>query len=241
MTKPRIVAIDDEVEFIDMLTKYFLPRGYDFNAAIRGAKGIELVKEKKPDVVQCDLKMPGLDGDEVLKLLNAMQPAPKLIFVTAYDEYAIRAFEVNALDYILKPLKKERIAKAMERLLKGNCNDAPRQQYGIEDTIFLSTGLKACFLKLKDIHYIEADSCYSRVIVSENISKCSVQTLKKWSDILPVHEFVRIHRSYIVNVGHIARIEKRANGTYSVFLHHIDRPIEISRRCASDLRSKLSL
>ncbi len=86
MTKPRIVAIDDEVEFIDMLKSYFAPRGYDIEVAIRGAKGIELVKEKKPDVVLMDLKMPGIDGDEVLTLLKSMSPSPKVIFITAYDD-----------------------------------------------------------------------------------------------------------------------------------------------------------
>ena len=86
MTKPVIVAIDDEVEFIDMLKNYFAPRGYDISVAIRGAKGIEIVKEKKPSVVLMDLKMPGIDGDEVLTLLKSMDPAPKVIFVTAYDD-----------------------------------------------------------------------------------------------------------------------------------------------------------
>ena len=86
MTKPRIVAIDDEVDFITFLQEYFEPRGYELNVAIRGAKGIELVKEKKPDVVLMDLKMPGIDGDEVLKLLKSMEPSPKVIFITAYDD-----------------------------------------------------------------------------------------------------------------------------------------------------------
>ena len=86
MSKPRIVAIDDEVEFLQMLLDYFEPREYEINCAIRGAKGIELVKEKKPDVVLMDLKMPGIDGDEVLKLLKSLSPAPKIIFITAYDD-----------------------------------------------------------------------------------------------------------------------------------------------------------
>ena len=86
MTKPRIVAIDDEVEFIDMLESYFGLRGYEINAAVRGAKGIEVVKDKKPDVVLMDLKMPGIDGDEVLRLLKTMSPSPKVIFITAYDD-----------------------------------------------------------------------------------------------------------------------------------------------------------
>ncbi|MDD5495529.1 MAG: response regulator [Candidatus Omnitrophica bacterium] len=86
MNKPRIIAIDDEAEFIDMLKNYFAPRGYDIEVALRGASGIELVKDKKPDVVLMDLKMPGIDGDEVLKLLKSMQPSSKIIFITAYDD-----------------------------------------------------------------------------------------------------------------------------------------------------------
>ena len=86
MPKPRIVAIDDEPDFIDMLQNYFGLRGYEINVAVRGAKGIEIVKEKLPDVVLMDLKMPGIDGDEVLKLLKSMSPAPKVIFITAYDD-----------------------------------------------------------------------------------------------------------------------------------------------------------
>jgi CheY-like chemotaxis protein len=86
MAKPKIIAIDDEVEFIDLLQNYFVPRGYDIEVAIRGAKGIELVKEKKPNIVLMDLKMPGIDGDEALALLKSINPPPKIIFITAYDD-----------------------------------------------------------------------------------------------------------------------------------------------------------
>ena len=107
MAKPRIVAIDDEVEFIDMLKNYFQPRGYDIEVAIRGAKGIEIVKEKKPDVVLMDLKMPGIDGDEVLTLLKSMKPSPKVIFVTAYDDGGktkARLLKMGAYAYFDKPI-----------------------------------------------------------------------------------------------------------------------------------------
>ena len=86
MNKPSIVAIDDEPEFIDMLESYFGLRGYEINASVRGVRGVEMVKEKNPDVVLMDLKMPGIDGDEVLKLLKSMDPSPKVIFITAYDD-----------------------------------------------------------------------------------------------------------------------------------------------------------
>ena len=107
MAKPTIVAIDDEIEFIDMLQNYFVPRGYDIEVAIRGAKGIEIVKEKKPNVVLMDLKMPGIDGDEVLKLLKSMTPSPQVIFVTAYDDGGktkARLLKMGAYAYFDKPI-----------------------------------------------------------------------------------------------------------------------------------------
>lgn len=107
MTKPKIVAIDDEVEFIDMLKNYFGLRGYDIEVALRGAKGIEIIKEKSPDVVLIDLKMPGIDGDEVLTLLKSMKPSPKVIFVTAYDDGGktkARLLRMGAYAYFDKPI-----------------------------------------------------------------------------------------------------------------------------------------
>lgn len=107
MPKPKIVAIDDEVEFIDMLQNYFGPRGYDIHVAIRGAKGIEIIKEVNPDIVLMDLKMPGIDGDEVLRLLKSMSPSPKVIFVTAYDDGGktkARLLKMGAYAYFDKPI-----------------------------------------------------------------------------------------------------------------------------------------
>ena len=123
MIKPRIVAIDDEPEFIDMLQNYFGLRGYEIDVAIRGARGIEIVKEKKPDVVLMDLKMPGIDGDEVLKLIKAMSPAPKVIFITAYDDGGktkARLLKMGAYACLDKPIVslkdlEEMINKAAEK------------------------------------------------------------------------------------------------------------------------------
>ena len=107
MNKPKIVAIDDEAEFIDMIKSYFEPRGYDISVAVRGTKGIELVKEKKPGVVLLDLKMPGIDGDEALALLKSISPSPKVIFVTAYDDGGktkARLLKMGAYGYVDKPV-----------------------------------------------------------------------------------------------------------------------------------------
>ncbi len=107
MKKPNIVAIDDEAEFISMLKDYFELRGYNIDVAVRGAKGIELVKEKKPDVVLMDLKMPGIDGDEVLKLIKSLNPSPQIIFITAYDDGGktkARLLKMGAYAYFDKPI-----------------------------------------------------------------------------------------------------------------------------------------
>ena len=123
MDKPRIVAIDDEVEFIDMLQDYFGLRGYDIQVALRGAKGIEVIKEKKPDVVLMDLKMPGIDGDEVLRLLKSMEPSPKVIFVTAYDDGGktkARLLKMGAYAYFDKPISSLRdLEEAINKAFKG--------------------------------------------------------------------------------------------------------------------------
>ncbi len=107
MSKTRIIAIDDEVEFMEVIKSYFEPRGYDITVTVRGTKGIELVKAKKPDVVLMDLKMPGIDGDEVLALLKSMNPSPKVIFVTAYDDGGktkARLLKMGAYAYFDKPV-----------------------------------------------------------------------------------------------------------------------------------------
>ena len=86
MTKPRIVAIDDEAGFLGILRDYFEPRGYFIEVAVLGARGIELIKETRPDIVLMDLKMPGIDGDEALRLMKSIEPGLKVIFITAYDD-----------------------------------------------------------------------------------------------------------------------------------------------------------
>ena len=116
MPKPTIIAIDDEVEFIEMLKSYFGLRGYDIDAAVRGAKGIELVKARKPDIVLMDLKMPGIDGDEVLTLLKSMDPSPKVIFITAYDDGGktkARLLRMGAYAYFDKPISSLRDLEEM--------------------------------------------------------------------------------------------------------------------------------
>ena len=107
MKKPRIVAIDDEVEFIEMLKEYFGLRGYEIEVASKGVQGIELINNTKPDVVILDLKMPGVSGEEVLGLLKSRQPKAKVIFVSAFDDAgktSSRLLKAGAYAYLDKPI-----------------------------------------------------------------------------------------------------------------------------------------
>ena len=235
----KALIIEDEPLAIDNL-KFYL-KNYPIEvigAAHKIQEAVKFIKKEKPDVVFLDINLSGENGFDLFDRVNINF---KIIFVTAYDEYAVRAFEVNALDYILKPLKKERIAKTMERVFQTPSVDEQKRYYTMDDTIFLLTGTRACFIKLKDICYIQADSCYSKIFSSNRTCKSSTHTLKKWEELLPEHEFIRIHRSFILNVNHVGGIKKRKNGTYEVDLDSMKDSIEISRRCASNLKDIMNL
>ncbi|MCX6150465.1 MAG: LytTR family DNA-binding domain-containing protein [Ignavibacteriales bacterium] len=232
----RALIVEDEPLAIENLMFYLKDYPIEIIGAVsRIPEAIELIKKNKPDVVFLDINLSGENGFE---LLDKIDTGFKTIFVTAYDEYAIRAFEVNALDYILKPLKKERVDKAVNRLLKEKTETTNRPNYTITDTIFLSNGNRASFIKLKDICFIEADSCYSKVVLSGTNTKVLPQTLKRWEDLLPREEFIRVHRSYIININQVKEIKKKNNSTYEVFFLSTNGSIEISRRYASDLKAK---
>jgi two-component system LytT family response regulator len=235
----KALIIEDEPLAIDNLKFYLINYPIEvIGTAHKIQEAVKFIKKEKPDVVFLDINLSGENGFDLLDRVNINF---KIIFVTAYDEYAVRAFEVNALDYILKPLKKERIAKAVERLFQTPSVDEQKRHYTLDDTIFLLTGTRACFIKLKDICYIRADSSYSKLYLSDGSCKTSTQTLKRWGELLPENDFFRIHRSFILNIHHIAEIKRRANGTYSVVLKLLKTPMEISRRCASDLKNRLNL
>jgi len=234
----RALIVEDELLAVDNL-KYYL-KEYPIEiigSAQRIQEAVNIINNEKPDVVFLDINLFGENGFD---LLEEVEVDFKIVFVTAYDEYAVRAFEVNALDYILKPLKKERIAKAVEKLLSESKTEDHRQLFSIEDSIFLSTGKKAFFMKLGNIRYIKADSCYSKIVLDDKNTRCSTKTLKCWEELLPCNEFVRVHRSFIVNQNYIKEINRKPNGNYEISLTGMIDPIEISRRYASELKNKLS-
>jgi len=197
-----------------------------------------LIGVHQPDLLFLDIQMPGKSGFD---LLNDVNYQGKVIFVTAYDEYALRAFEVNALDYLMKPISPERFQKAVERL---NEQEEPHilplnQDLRYDDRLFLLMGRHMVFLKISTIVYIQAEGDYTQIFTSEGKKGLVLKSMKEWSKRLPDSHFSRIHRSYIVNLDFVEDIEKEYNYDFTVKLKNSDKSLVMSRRYARVLKEKM--
>ena len=201
-------------------------------------RAAELIRDAKPDVIFLDIQMPGESGFD---LLDRVEAVFKVIFVTAFDDYAIRAFEVNALDYLLKPINPARLARAIERLSSSdNAGSECVRKLEFEDRLFLTMDDRSRFLKISSIKAICAAGDYSEITTSEGQKSLVLKSLKEWEERLPDRYFSRIHRSTIVNLEYIERIEKWFNQSYRIYLHKIEDPFIMSRRYATKLKSRFS-
>jgi two-component system LytT family response regulator len=199
---------------------------------------IETIEQTRPDVVFLDIQMPGKSGFE---LVNRVNLPLKIIFVTAFDEYAIRAFEVNALDYLLKPVNPERLAKAIERLAAPPAapeNSSRPLEY--DDFLFLPFGDSSRFLRVRDIKLIRAADVYSEIGAAGGEKTLVLKPLNEWEERLPEKYFARIHRSTIINIEFVERVEKSFNYSFEVYLRDTGEPFTMSRRYAALLKDKLS-
>jgi two-component system LytT family response regulator len=193
-----------------------------------------LICQTQPDVIFLDIQMPGASGFE---LLAQIAPAIKVIFVTAFDAYAIRAFEVNALDYLLKPINPTRLATALARLTNSEPMTALRR-LDYDDRLFLEINGRAQFLKLDQIVCLRAAGDYSELVTPDGKPALVLKSLKEWEERLPENHFVRIHRSTIINLDYVERIEGHFNRSYQIYLRSQTEPLLVSRRYAAHLKQK---
>ncbi|MGB5848850.1 MAG: LytTR family DNA-binding domain-containing protein, partial [Ignavibacteriaceae bacterium] len=185
---------------------------------IAGAK--ELLKKNNPNLLFLDIKMPGESGFD---LLEFVEDETHIIFVTAFDEYAIKAFEVNALDYLLKPVSKERLALSIERLqLAAESKPNELKKLEIDDQIFVKLNSKYTFLKINTIVKISSKGDYSEIIISNGKKALVLKSMKEWESRLPENHFIRIHRSTIINTDQVNRIEPWYNNSHLVYLEGIE-------------------
>jgi len=198
----------------------------------------EKINQLKPDVVFLDIQMPGKNG---LELAQELHPLPELIFITAHDEYALRAFEVNALDYLLKPVQPQRLAETLKKLYLKE-EEAPqdfRTTLTDEDQVFLKDGERCWFVKLSNVRLFESEGNYVRVIF-ENNRPLILRSLNNLEQRLSPASFFRASRKHIINLKWVENIEPWFNGGLMVKLRGGEQ-IEISRRQSVKLKDMMSL
>lgn len=201
-------------------------------------EAVNLIQINKPDVVFLDIQLQNENGFD---LLEKVEKDFKLIFVTAFDEFAIRAFEINALDYLLKPVNPQRLAKTLERLIETDeKSESSFRKLEYEDRLFIELGERSKFLKICSIKCICADGDYTHVFTDDGKKHLVTKPLKEWEDRLPEKYFVRIHRSTIVNLEFIEKVETWFSRSYQIYLREMKEPLTVSRRYASQLKARFS-
>ena len=197
---------------------------------------VELINLYKPQLIFLDIQLSGETGFDLLELIDN---SIKIVFVTAYDEFAIRAFEVNAIDYLLKPVNPERLKVSIERIMNSEKRQkSEAKSYEYTDSIYVRLNNYASrFIKISSITFIEPVGNYSKIVTIEGKHCLVLKTLKQWQEELPDNNFVRIHRSSIINIEHLDHIEKKSNTCHRAYLKNISQPLEVSRRYAQKLKS----
>ncbi len=202
------------------------------------SEAVCLIEREKPHIVFLDIQLANENGFD---LLEKTDRDFKLVFVTAFDAYAIRAFEVNALDYLLKPVNPERLAKAIERINEEKPDEkANLRLFEFDDRIFLEVGSRSVFLKVCEISHINSSGDYSEVFTTDRRKFLLEKSLREWEERLPEKHFLRIHRQTIINLEEIEEIETWFNRTFQVRLKNFRESLAVSRRYAVKLKSKFT-
>jgi two-component system, LytTR family, response regulator len=230
----RAVIADDEPPARRKLRR-LLAREADVSIAGEASTGEEtvaLLRENQPDVLFLDVQMPGLDGFQVLEALGDLGETA-VVFVTAYDDYAVRAFEVQALDYLLKPVAEDRLAAVMERLRAqlGRRPPGPESQRRFWKRILVQGPRLARFVQIVEIDWIEADRNYL-VLHCGSQEHLVRATLEAFAERLDPNEFVRINRSTVVNLDRVRELQPWTHGEFRVILEG-GRELTWSRRYLS--------
>ena len=199
----------------------------------------KLIKAKNPDLLFLDINMPEKDGFQLLEMLDKI---PIVIFTTAYDEYAIKSFEYNAFDYLLKPIHPERFDKSISKLLpfiKEKKGHSDAKMLSANDQIFIKEGEKCWMVKLQDISLFEIVGNYTRVYFKEN-KPLIYKSLSKIEEKISTDLFFRINRQQIINISKIAKVTPWFNGKLKIELEN-KIEVEVSRRQALKFRNELEI
>jgi two-component system, LytTR family, response regulator len=244
----KAIIIDDErlarTELRKLLQDF--PEIEIVDEASNADEGLQKIENYNPDLIFLDIQMPGKTGFD---MLSELDHAPQVIFTTAYDEYALKAFEVNALDYLLKPVEPRRLADAIEKLRRSAHNgtiEKPTHQHsesnsilGENDQVFVKDGERCWFVKLSDVRLFESVGNYAKVFFGNN-KPLILKSLNALEERLDDKVFFRANRKHIVNLRMIDKIEPFFNGGLLLELKGGEK-IEVSRRQTVKFKEMMSL
>jgi two-component system response regulator AlgR len=246
VTQLKVLIVDDEPPARERLKSLLgeMPGSEVVGEATNGQQALERSYELTPDVVLLDVRMPGMDGIEVARHLNALAEPPAVIFTTAFDEYAVNAFEAHAVGYLLKPIRKEKLAAALDRAgrltrpqLQKIAAAANTEKRRTHIAARRREGLR--LIPIEEVQFFFAEQKYTTVrhVNGEDLIEDSLRSLEEEFDT----DFVRIHRNALVSVRYLEGIERSDDGQYFVRLRGCEAPLQVSRRMAGELRERFRL
>jgi DNA-binding LytR/AlgR family response regulator len=202
----RCVVIDDEPLAVNLLKEYiskvsFLQLVASFTDAVEAR---EFLEKEKPDLIFLDIQMPDING---IQFYHSMPEKPMVIFTTAFSEYAVEGFNVNAVDYLLKPFEYDRFVKAVYKA-KEYYEFTINQEMRLT-SVFVKADYQLVKVNLKEVLFIEGLDDYIRIHMADNKNILTLMSLKAIAEKLPLHEFIRVHRSYIVPLGRIEKVSSK--------------------------------
>jgi len=209
----------------------------EVRTAATGADALRALDQAPADVLFCDIRMPGLDGMELARVLARFAERPQIVFVTAYEQHAVDAFDVSATDYIVKPVRESRLSEAVRRVVQARAGSTPAAAPTVPDeTIPVELGGVTSFVQRSDVLYVQAQGDYARLHTAEgsHLLRVSLTLLEeRWAEA----GFARIHRSTLVSLPAITQV--RTDGGRSVVVVGDGIELQVSRRHTRDLRERL--
>jgi two-component system, LytTR family, response regulator len=243
----KTILIDDEPLSREIIKSYLkkFPSVEVVEECNDGFEGVKAIQQHQPELIFLDIQMPKINGFEMLELV---QPMPAVIFITAFDEFALKAFEANAIDYLLKPVAEDRFEKAIHKFLDKSIPTETQttdllekmgQSPAQNNRIVVKTGSKVKIIPVHEIQYLEADDDFVKIITSEG-TFLKNKTMNFYEQTLDSFQFVRVHRSYIVHISQITKIEPYQKETHMAILRG-GQQIPISKTGYAKLKITLGL
>ena len=241
----KTLIIEDDPSSLVLLKEFI--KDFPYLSIIGEAKTIKdaesLAKNNQDaELVFLDIDLHGVNALDVVKHLK---PSTKILFITAHPEFAVKAFEYNTIDYIIKPISFDRLKTALSRISAFEedvkIEKEGSNRFGINNMVLMNINGELKFIKIRDINFIAAKGNYTTISMVDGTTFSTYGLIKVWEDKLPNEDFFRIHRSTIVNLNNIARIEKGTYDTGIMYLLNVDEPFEISRNYFSQMKGKFKL